>query len=266
MIIKKIIINLFGNRFFLILKKIKNYDYRFQIIKFFISNLYQLNLYFLYKFNFKSRYPFINNKYFCTKKIELEPSFKDQVNKDLKLKNYLFSKKFSLNHLIWNYPLKYLEEVQMSWGFDRKFYISFLEKNFDKDLKDFYQGKNYRVEHVWLYRNLPNSFNVNNNYHTDGDLPGAIKIIIYISDVDIDSGPFSIVNNVTNEVEHILGNSGTTIFFDQKKLQHSGLPNKNKDRTVLSFLVYPSLRKRVNVSNQKPLNALCSLNPFTNYS
>ena len=31
-------------------------------------------------------------------------------------------------------------------------------------------------------------------------------------------------------------------------------------------IYHPSLRKRINVSNQKPLNALCSLNPFTNYS
>lgn len=258
--------NIFGIRFFNIFKNIKNYKYNFNIKKFFVYILYKINLLIIFNFKIKTNHSFINKKNFLKTNVKLDEFFLSRVNEDLKIKEYnLFNNNFS-KYLLWHYPLKYLNEVQMSWGFDRNYYIEFLKKNFDDDLKRFYSGKNYRVEHVWLYKNLPFSKNVNNNYHTDGDLPGALKIIIYLSNVDMSSGPFSLVDNTDNKICNITGDAGTTIIFDQTKLLHSGLPNKEKERIVLSFLIYPTLRKKISVDRLKPLNALCTVNPFTNFS
>ena len=76
----------------------------------------------------------------------------------------------------------------------------------------------------------------------------------------------SIFDKETNKKILITGKKGTTIFFDQNKCLHAGLPTLKKDRIVLSFCLYPTLRKNIVYQTNKPLNAHHTLNPFTKIS
>ena len=44
------------------------------------------------------------------------------------------------------------------------------------------------------------------------------------------------------------------------------LPNLTKDRYVLVFNIYPTLRSQIDYIEQKPINNFCELNPFTKIS
>ena len=231
-----------------------------KLIKFF----YYINLKII-NFKIKKKIPSLNE--FYVTKINLDEDFINNVNKDLKIKNYIFlKKKFSLNYLIWQFPISYLNDVKYSWGFDRQYYVNYLEKKLKKEIKLFYDEINYRIELVEIFNTPKGSKNVNANFHVDGDQPGSLKIMIYLTDVDKESGPLAFVSKKNNQVNEILGEKGTVVFFNNREVKHAGMPSISKDRTVLTFLLYPTLRKNITYLNTKPLNALCATNPFTRIS
>ena len=94
---------------------------------------------------------------------------------------------------------------------------------------------------------------------------GAMKIMIYLNDVGEFDGPFAVKDSDENIVK-ILGETGTTIIFNQKKCLHAGLPNIKKDRYVLVATIYPTLRKKIIYEERKPINSRFELNPFTKLS
>ena len=95
---------------------------------------------------------------------------------------------------------------------------------------------------------------------------GAVKVMIYLTDVDEESGPFTVWDRDIKKRKEITGKAGTVIFFNQNSLLHSAAENKSKDRIVLTFSLYPTLRKKIYYKNEAILNASYNLNPFTSKS
>ncbi len=205
-----------------------------------------------------------NLKTFETEKIQLSENFIQNVFNDLTKKNYYFLKKNNSKYLMYDFPYSYLNEVDYSWGFERKYYINFLEANFGKKIRELFGGANYRVELVELFRTPKNSKNINSRFHVDNDLPGSIKIMIYISDVDKENGPITFKHN-EREIE-VTGRSGTAVFFNNVEIPHLGKPTKSRERVAITFMMYPTLRKKIDYEKIKPIDALCKLNPFSKIS
>ena len=205
-----------------------------------------------------------NLKTFETHKIQLKDNFIQNVMNDLNKKNYYILKKINKKYLMYNFPYSYLDEVDYSWGFEREYYINFLEDNFGNKIRDLFGGSNYRVELVELFRTPMNSKNVNSRFHVDNDLPGSIKIMIYINDVDRENGPLTFKHK-EKEIE-ITGKSGTVIFFNNTEVPHLGKPTLSRERVAITFMMYPTLRKQIHYEKIKPIDALCKLNPFSSIS
>ena len=231
----------------LIFLKIKYY------INLFIINLIQLNF---------KKIPNLP-KLYLIKKIVLSEEFKKRAYEDLNIKNYKFSKS-NTKYFIYPNNENYLKQIDLGWGFDRQYYIDFFNNEIGSEIKKIYQGANFRIEHIWLLKTFKNSKNVNSKPHLDGDMPGALKVMLYVDDVDEESGPFEVVDIFEKEKKTILGKSGTLIFFNQRELYHSGAPNLSKERFVITFLIYPTVRRKIFYSKDVFLNALCLNNPFSN--
>lgn len=75
-------------------------------------------------------------------------------------------------------------------------------------------------------------------FHFDGAPPGAIRAIIYLSDVDKNSGPFEYLNS-KGEVKQVLGPAGTLFIFDANAILHRGSPPRSGDRKVIDFVILP---------------------------
>ena len=168
--------------------------------------------------------------------------------------------------MTWHFPMTYLNDVRYSWGFDRRYYADYIDKYLKDKIKNFYGGHNYRIELIEMFVTPKGTKNVNANFHVDGDNPGSLKVMIYLSDVDIESGPISFLSNKDNQIKKILGEKGTVVFFNNRKVRHAGMPSISKDRTVLTFLLYPTLRKSINYDDTKPMNVFCNVNPFSKFS
>jgi len=226
---------------------------------------YILNIFLIkiFKFNFKT-IPNLN-KLFDVKKIDIEDNFLHQVFKDIEIKEYNFVKNSNV-YQIYNFNESYLDEVKFAWGFDRLTYIDFFETKLGNYARKIYNGANYRIQHVWLFKSYKNSINANSALHTDGDMPGALKVMIYLNDVDEESGPFTVFDVDLKQRKIITGTIGTVIFFNQNALPHAALANKSKDRLVLTFLLYPTLRRKIDYNSQTIMNAQFNLNPFSKNS
>ena len=89
--------------------------------------------------------------------------------------------------------------------------------------------------------------------------------MIYLSDVNENSGPFAYIDPESNEKKTLVGVKGTTVFFRSFKIVHSASNTVSNERSTVSFLVYPFLSDK-NVSGVwagKPNNYLCQSNPFS---
>ena len=216
---------------------------------------------------------YFDEKKCFTKKINISDKFLTQVKHDLEIKKRdYFKGRKSYKYLYYDYPSDYLEQINLAWNIDRKKYFKFLDSNFGNLIKKIYNGNNYRVEHIFLYETINNdsaeTYNLNSNFHTDEDLAGAIKIIIYLCDVNNLNGPFCFkeLDSDKNEVTvKVKGETGTSVIFQQNECLHSAANTIEQKRTAISFLIYPTLRKKVFFNKEKPLNVLCSLNPFTKF-
>lgn len=227
--------------------------------------LYKINLILFKHINKIDTAPiFKNKKFYDVIKTNFSDSELERIRSDFKIKNYI-EKKFSFKYFLVQKDDRFLSEVDMSWGFSRRYYVNLINNKLGDKIKFFYGNGNYRFEHFWIWKTPKQSNNVNNEFHNDGDMFGAMKIMIYLNDVDEYGGPFAIKDK-DGKIEKILGETGTAIIFDQTKCLHAGMPNLKEDRIVLVATLYPTLRKKINYENLKPINSLCELNPFTKLS
>jgi hypothetical protein len=237
-----------------------------------IATLYRVN-FFLINLNNNQYANYFDKKKCFTKKVSISNELLTQVKNDLEIKKRDYYKGHkNYKYLYYAYPSEYLKQINLAWNIDRKKYFNFLNNNFGNLIKKIYNGNNYRVEHIFLYETINNNstetHNINSNFHTDGDLAGAIKILIYLCDVNNLNGPFCYkeLDADNNEIIFkVKGEAGTTVIFQQNECLHSAANTIEQKRTAISFLIYPSLRKKVFLYKEKPINILCALNPFTKY-
>lgn len=76
------------------------------------------------------------------------------------------------------------------------------------------------------------------SFHHDGCPPGIYRMLIYLSDVDTNSGPFR-YQLINNSIEEVHGCAGTTILFDANKLLHAAKPPWKNERTALDICIGP---------------------------
>jgi len=224
-----------------------------------------------------NNFPNLGSDYCKIKKIFIDENFLEEIKNDIRLNreiNYLSnSYKYCLKKIKKNYnkipPMTADDNFQFIWGFNRINYINFFKKKFDQDLKEIYHGANYRIENITVYKTKHfNKYKENRNtkYHTDNDVPGSVKILIYLCDVDENNGPFCYYSKNKKENIIVKGKIGNSIIFDNNNLMHSGSATINKERLALTFCIVPTLRKRIVYAKQKPENILITLNCFTKYS
>tara|TARA_B100000674_G_C37981726_1_gene982859 strand:- start:31537 stop:33159 length:1623 start_codon:yes stop_codon:yes gene_type:complete len=77
-------------------------------------------------------------------------------------------------------------------------------------------------------------------FHRDGNPPGILRGIVYLSDVDKSSGPFEIVLEAkTKRSTIVCGPSSTFILFDAQRYYHRGSPPLNNTRYALDLVFIP---------------------------
>jgi|TARA_B110000444_G_C18812884_1_gene583576 hypothetical protein len=231
--------------------------------------LYIINYFLLSVRNSFKNTPLLGERNYILGNTHIDVNFIDKVSKILSEPNNIdFSKKKTGFVYCSNYNKSYLDQVNINNNIDRKYFLDFLESRMGNEIRRIYSNNGYRVEHYWLIKTLnknkKETYNLNSNYHTDSCMPGALKIIIYLCDVDENNGPFS-VKEKSNKTKFIIGKKGTTIFFDPAKCLHAGSNTKQKDRLAISYLLYPSVRKKFTILDEKPFLADFTLNPFTKY-
>ena len=81
-------------------------------------------------------------------------------------------------------------------------------------------------------------------FHYDGCPPGVMRGLLYLTDVDADSGPFEYLEN--KESRFATASAGTFLLFDANRLIHRGNPPRTRKREVMDFVVGPLVpgRKR----------------------
>ncbi|MDC2979038.1 hypothetical protein OAZ15_05505 [Pelagibacteraceae bacterium] len=244
-----------------ILKKIqlKNFE-NFISFKLYKINFFLINL-------FKPQYAnYFNHNYCKELKIDVDNNFLNIAINDLnnKQRKY-FNEKNKKNFLYYDYPTDYLEQINLAWNLDNDKYIEFFDKNFGKIIKKIYNNNNYRIEHIFLYETINTNskltYNLNSNFHCDNDFPGALKVIIYLCDVDEKNGPFVYKNGINEK--KVIGKKGTSIIFQQNNCLHAASNTVLNKRIAISYLIYPSLRSNLNYLKDKSLNVLCLKNPFS---
>lgn len=96
------------------------------------------------------------------------------------------------------------------------------------------------VANCRLVRSLPNpSPGVGpQEWHGDGCPPGVIRGVLYLTDVDDDSGPFQYKDD-TGEVHSVLGNVGDLLIFDANRLLHRGSPPRRSVRMAVDLVFMP---------------------------
>lgn len=237
-----------------------------KVKKIFCSILYHMNLNLFKRYNNIDSAPIFNDENcYSVTKIDFTIDELNRIREDFKNRNYI-EQKSSFKYMVFPKNEKFLNDVEMAWGFSRNYYVNLINSKLGKIIKLHMGNGNYRFEHFWMWKTPKQSSNVNSNFHTDNDMPGAMKIMIYLNDVGVKGGPFAIKNKQDDKIIKILGETGTTIIFDQNKCNHAGLPNIDTDRYVLVTTVYPTLRSKVEYEDLKPINSFCVYNPFTRVS
>jgi hypothetical protein len=188
---------------------------------------------------------------------ELEPSRFTKVE---------FDKKYS--YLVYEYPVNYLKEVRQADYIDVCNLFKWVENIVSGKIESLGYS-NFRIEHFWHYETInqddKETVNLNNTWHRDGDLEGAIKALIYLTHVDSTNGPFGYELEGSPPRRVLLhGKKGTTVIFKPNKVTHCAANTLSAKRLTLSFTTYPYIasKNKCASNNAKPFNSLCSKNPF----
>ena len=76
------------------------------------------------------------------------------------------------------------------------------------------------------------------SFHRDGNPVGIIRGLLYLTDVNADSGPFE-YQDAAGAVHAATAPAGTLVFFDANRLLHRGSPPRKAPRKVLDLTFSP---------------------------
>jgi len=77
-------------------------------------------------------------------------------------------------------------------------------------------------------------------FHRDGNPPGILRGLLYLSDVTPDSGPFEVLLNPKKKaVTQVIGPAGSLLIFDAQRYLHRGLPPQKVPRYALDIVFIP---------------------------
>jgi hypothetical protein len=77
-------------------------------------------------------------------------------------------------------------------------------------------------------------------FHRDGCPPGVIRGVLYLTDVDEDTGPFQYQDS-TSGTQTVMGKTGDLLIFDAMRLLHRARPPKLRERTAIDLVFMPRL-------------------------
>jgi hypothetical protein len=77
-------------------------------------------------------------------------------------------------------------------------------------------------------------------FHRDGCPPGVIRGVLYLTDVDEDTGPFQYQDS-TSTTQTVIGKTGDLLIFDAMRLLHRAMPPKMHERTAIDLVFMPRL-------------------------
>lgn len=78
------------------------------------------------------------------------------------------------------------------------------------------------------------------SFHRDGGPPGFMRAILYLSDVDEESGAFEYLDS-SGQSHLVTGPAGTFFIFDANAIEHRGSPPRSGERKVLDFVILPQI-------------------------
>ena len=99
------------------------------------------------------------------------------------------------------------------------------------------------------------TYNLNPVWHYDGDPRPSLKMLVYLSEVDEYSSPFSFIDPTTDREKTLIGSAGTSVCLSSASIKHCASNVCQSERSVISFLVLRSFASQVSFSSNQPLNA-----------
>ena len=161
-----------------------------------------------------------------------------------------------------NYIETYNSEVKVLCRFDGSLMSKMVEESLGEVIRN-YCGSHFRVTDARPFETsfeINNGLNANNAIHKDGGPDGVFKIMIYLSDVTRENGPFCIVDR--GQLVPIEGPAGTVVLFQNRLVDHCALPVLSGRRQVLMLEVIPSLMLSPDPFEIRPSNSTQIINPF----
>lgn len=113
------------------------------------------------------------------------------------------------------------------------------------DFESFFRGVlgcPAKVANVRLVRSLPHLTDGvgPQEWHSDGCPAGVIRGVLYLCDVDEQTGPFQYKDAAGRE-HTVLGKTGDLLVFDATRLMHRGSPPKHKTRSAIDLVFMPRM-------------------------
>lgn len=78
-------------------------------------------------------------------------------------------------------------------------------------------------------------------FHRDHSPPGLLRALIYLTDVDEQSGPFEYIDPANGESRRVTAPAGSLIVFDANAFEHRGRPPLGRERKVLDLVLCPAI-------------------------
>ncbi|HBJ82295.1 MAG TPA: hypothetical protein DDZ88_00135, partial [Verrucomicrobiales bacterium] len=98
------------------------------------------------------------------------------------------------------------------------------------------------------------------SWHLDGCPVGVIRGVLYLTDVEVNGGPFQYKDS-NGEIVTMLGEVGDCLIFDARRLQHRALPPRVRERKAVDLIFMPRLPGQKFAVNDAGMNTWPS-DPF----
>lgn len=165
----------------------------------------------------------------------------------LKFNNYKILKKKS-----WNYNGKDLfvyeqfDNYQEWFDMEDNKYINEFTRSLFPSIREYLKSY-FSIVNIRIWNNLPNGKpavgrknHLRGPYrnHTDSFPPGHVKIMVYLNPLDEDHGYF-----IYNDIELKSKKPGLVLAFKNSDVLHRAVPGTLKDRIVIEFTIFRTLKK-----------------------